>query len=622
MPLAVIDGPYDATALTGILARAPVSLGISSCGIDPSSACAHGTFIIGLLGARRDALIPGVCPDCQLLHIPLFVDERAPQASVEELANAIALAVGAGARLINLSLAILANDLEYNRELAKSLDYAEASGTVVVVAAGNQGRLAMGPLLSHPVTIPVVAVDAAGRSLPDCNFGPLISRRGVAAPGHNVLGYAPGGGTAVMSGTSVATAVATGILAQAWSDRPNADANEIRMAVAQLWPRDGRVPPALDREIMLMALDRKRTIATAASFSAGRKQRGYASLQGEATMSLGNELPRFSERNVDPFAMSGQTAAPAGGVAAGCSCGASGPCTCNGAENSEAGFVYAIGTVEAEYPNVAIEREMQVLGHHFGVAMHPDPTLPMKPTEDRSWQYAVLNADRKMTRYVARQLTWRLTVEDFPAFILKPQDPSDLDGLIDCLDRSKYPRPHGGSKEQGTNDGKKARGKQAGGARNETEGSTSIDPPHGPPQDLDVVVGVRGTSTADGIEVLLDHVFTIPADRLSPGGLGIFAQLSDNYGLTDADRAYNFLAARYTIPPQYLAEIESLGLVSVPVISSRLSGATDRIVRVIFTLKGVNRPIEKKYFVRVDVTHKFPAIVNSWQPYLERGEAS
>ena len=63
----------------------------------------------------------------------------------------------------------------------------------------------MGQLLSHPVTIPVVAVDAAHQLLPDCNFGPLISRRGVAALGHQVLGYSPGGGTAVMSGTSVAT---------------------------------------------------------------------------------------------------------------------------------------------------------------------------------------------------------------------------------------------------------------------------------------------------------------------------------------------------------------------------------------------------------------------------------
>lgn len=66
MRLAVIDGPYDATALSSILAQVPVSLGNGTCGLDPGSACNHGTFVMGLLGARGDALIPGLCPDCRL----------------------------------------------------------------------------------------------------------------------------------------------------------------------------------------------------------------------------------------------------------------------------------------------------------------------------------------------------------------------------------------------------------------------------------------------------------------------------------------------------------------------------------------------------------------------------
>ena len=97
--------------------------------------------------------------------------------------------------------------------LRAALDFAEASGALVLVAAGNQGRLAMGQLLSHPAVIPVVAADASQRLLPESNFGPAISRLGVAALGR-MPGYAPGGGTTVMSGTSVATAVATGILAR------------------------------------------------------------------------------------------------------------------------------------------------------------------------------------------------------------------------------------------------------------------------------------------------------------------------------------------------------------------------------------------------------------------------
>jgi hypothetical protein len=267
--------------------------------------------------------------------------------------------------------------------------------------------------------------------------------------------------------------------------------------------------------------------------------------------------------------------------------------------------VYAIGTVEAEYPNVAVEREMQILGHAMGVEPKPDNEMPLKPTQDRSWQHAVLSKDRKITRYIARQLSWRLTIEDFPAFVLRPRDPSDFDGLIDCLLRPKYSKPAGGKGKKGA----KAR-------------STSIESPFGPAQDLDVVVGVKGTRTPDGIEVMVDQIFTIPPERLAPRGLGFFAQLSDNYGLTDADRAYNFLAARYTISPENLDEIKEFGLVGVPIASSRLSGDNARVVRVIFTLRGTKTPVERKYFMRVDVTHEFPFVVTPWHEYLERGELS
>ena len=232
--IAIIDGPYDAAALSNVLAREPVNLGSATCAVRPNSACGHGTFILGLLGARTDAPIPGHCPDCDLVHISLLADEDAAQTGVTDLALAINDAVASGAFLINLSLAILGDDGRSDDGLAIALDRAEAAGAVVMAAAGNQGRLTASQILSHPVTIPVVAVDAAGNVLPDCNFGPLISRKGVAALGHQLRGYAPDGGTTVMSGTSVATAVATGIVAQVWSARPNVDGATIRAAVASL----------------------------------------------------------------------------------------------------------------------------------------------------------------------------------------------------------------------------------------------------------------------------------------------------------------------------------------------------------------------------------------------------
>ncbi len=224
--VAVIDGPYDSNALSGIFQRPPVNLGGDGRCLNLNSGCDHGTFIMGLLGARRSAPIPGLCPNCRLVHVPLFVDQNLPSASVGELATAIRVAISAGAQLVNLSLAILGDDSQHDAMLAEALDYAGARGAVVMAAAGNQGRLAASQLLSHTVTIPVVAVDFSRRLLPECNFGPAVSQRGVAALGQ-VLGYAPRGRTIAMSGTSVATAVATGAVARAWSACPNANGDQI-----------------------------------------------------------------------------------------------------------------------------------------------------------------------------------------------------------------------------------------------------------------------------------------------------------------------------------------------------------------------------------------------------------
>lgn len=594
--VAVIDGPYDATALSGILALAPVELGNGNCKLNPNSACDHGTFIMGLLGARRDAKYPGLCAESRLLHIPLFLDERGPWASVGELANAITAAVKAGARLINLSLAILGDNSKHHAGLASALDYAEASGAVVVVAAGNQRRLAIGQLLSHPVTIPVVAVDAAHRVLPDCNFGPTISRRGVAAFGHQVCGYAPGGTTTAMSGTRVATAVATGILAELWSARPDTGGADIRAAVALL-PRNGSIPPMLDPATFLGALEQRRPGAVAAALVSGHAASNYASLQGELVM-----------KGVDRQTINGGTASAASSASivtpamgpSECACGApGGVCTCSGNHRSRSGFVYAIGTVEIEYPSMAIEREMQALGKG----------IPPSSTDDREWQYNVLR-DKKKSRYLARQLSWRLRIENKPRFVLKPNDPDGFDDLIDCLEPPEEdPKPPSSRNKRGS------RVKTA-----------SVEPP--PQQDLHVIVGIQGSETPDGMtEVVVDQVFSIEHPQLGdiPGLGGFLEQLSDSEGLEDTDRAYNYLAARYTIPRETLAEItKEFELASVPAIHSRLSGDKGRIVRVIFTFKSksANRPAERKYFVRVDVTEEFPFIVTPWQQYLERGEKS
>ena len=429
--VAVIDGPYDPIALSGVLARQVVSVGDATCHFNPNNGCKHGTFIMGLLGARRDALIPGICPGCSLLHIPLFADETTPVASVGELAKAITIAVAAGANLINLSLAILGDSLQSDHELIAALDYAAASGSVVLAAAGNQGRLAMGQLLSHPVTVPVVAMDATRRLVPDCNSGFPIARRGVAAPGHQVLGYAPGGGTTVMSGTSVATAVAIGTLGLLWSMRPNADGFDIRSAVANFAPRNGWIPPMLDLDSLLETLDHTLASTFPKASPAQWARPNYAIFQGETIMKERNGLDTPPNSGGELAASSISTVSPAQRPAK-CACAAPGGiCTCQNGALPPTRFIYVLGTVDIRFPDQSISEELESVARTMNIKQSADEPL-------RHYYYRVLSlrtdTGMLMARHVARQVCWILKVEGQPAYYLALRDLQDLPDLVNCLD--------------------------------------------------------------------------------------------------------------------------------------------------------------------------------------------
>jgi PatG C-terminal/Subtilase family len=594
VPVAVIDGPYDAAALSGILAQAPVSLGDGGCSVNPNAACNHGTFIMGMLGARRDASIPGLCPDSKLVHVPLFVDEGAPWASVASLAHAISIAVAAGARLINLSLAILGDETQNHRELAAALDLAEASGAVIVVAAGNQGRLAMGRLLSHRATIPVVAVDAARRLLPDCNFGPSISRRGVAALGHRVLGYLPGGATTVMSGTSVATAVTTGILARLWSSYPSLEGADILAAVARIGPREN-IPPMLEYDVLLAGLGRMDAATIAANSRAGRGRMNYASLQGAGAMAEGNGTPRLPNHNLGPATISGHEVVPAG-----CACGAPGGiCSCSDAGSSPSNFVYVLGSLDIDLPDQSISEELQAVARMKGIVQAKDEPL-------RDWYFKVLSNPE--ARYVARQVCWILKVEGQPAYYLALRDPFDLPELISCL----------GHPEDDLN---------------LVVGSSSLIPVETCPGVAAPVLAVDQLSMFKKA-ALIKWINSASKKALPPPWKGkaidayasnpghLFDRLvqsADNFGDTDEWRALNYLAVTYQpLYEQYAVMLKNgWSLDSVKVTMSRLS-RNKRIVDPVFAFRQVETGTVQKYFVRVDVSHLFPMMVNHIAEYFDR----
>jgi subtilisin family serine protease len=236
----------------------------SACADAGDAACSHGTFIAGILLARRMSAAPAICPSCSLLVLPIFSGARAggeavPGASAAELADAVIEAIDAGARVINLSVALQGPSPTAGHSLQDALDLALHRGVVIVAAAGNQGAVGGSIITRHPWVIPVVAYDRRGRPMDLSNFGTSIGRSGIGAPGEAVssLGVTE---PLTMSGTSAAAPFVTGAVALAWSEFPDATAAEMRSAITQgsALRRTTIVPPLLNAWACYRALSKVR----------------------------------------------------------------------------------------------------------------------------------------------------------------------------------------------------------------------------------------------------------------------------------------------------------------------------------------------------------------------------
>jgi subtilisin family serine protease len=223
------------------------------CAQTSSTACLHGTFVAGILCAKRSSSAPAICPNCTLLVCPIFGETASeqtqlPNATPQELATAILGCIEAGARVLNLSVALAQPSVCGERVLAEALDYAAQRGVLVVAAAGNQGTLGSSVITRHSWVIPVVACDLHGRPSRYSNLGSSSGRRGLSAPGEAITSLATEGKSRLLGGTSVAAPFVTGTIALLWSEFPIASAAQIKLAVTRTATarRTTVVPPILD----------------------------------------------------------------------------------------------------------------------------------------------------------------------------------------------------------------------------------------------------------------------------------------------------------------------------------------------------------------------------------------
>jgi subtilisin family serine protease len=253
--IAVIDGPVAVTHADLSSANVhdlPGRLG-GTCSQADSAACRHGTFVVGILSARRGSTAPAICPGCTLLVRAIFpetapMDNSIPSAAPEELAAAIIDVVDANVHVVNISAALAQPSPNGERALEQALDYAAQHGVIAVAAAGNQGSVGSSVITRHPWVIPVAGCDLQGRPMSMSNLGSSIGRRGLSAPGESITSLGPEGKPQSFGGTSAAAPFVTGAIALLWSEFPRADAALVKLAVTQASNPRRRtvVPPLLD----------------------------------------------------------------------------------------------------------------------------------------------------------------------------------------------------------------------------------------------------------------------------------------------------------------------------------------------------------------------------------------
>ena len=178
----------------------------------------HGTHVGGIVAAVTNNAIgvAGTCPECRLLNGKVLNDSGS--GTYSWIASGITWAADNNAKVINMSLGGSVKSIT----LERAVNYAWNKGVVVVAAAGNSGNRSKTYPGAYTNVIAVAATDNKDQKASFSSYGNWVD---VAAPGVNIfstfpthaykinksLGYDFG------SGTSMATPMASGVVALIWS---------------------------------------------------------------------------------------------------------------------------------------------------------------------------------------------------------------------------------------------------------------------------------------------------------------------------------------------------------------------------------------------------------------------
>ena len=612
--IGLLDGPIDSEH-PNLRESLRTGFTINSSASGDTDNRFHATHLASIMVGQANSDCEGIVPGCRLIPVAVLHPAVIGARGISYSCNAVQLAEGIvrvadrGVQVINLSLGTL-SATEYERDLLDdALTYAVSKDIVVVVSVGNEGCYCVSTPSDHVSVLPVGSCDDKGRMIARSNVNRAFLERGLLAPGFEIRGCAPDGNIGVQGGTSVATAIITGIVALLRSLFPTASSTAIRYAliksVAGRRPNDRSLTPDVSRAFEILSSE----------YRAYTNQRTQHRVQPLSMPKGGNLMqePNNSTTGFDETARLGPeqdaTSLPSPVLAqattisarqAPCPPGA--PCAADaGQEQPGDGReppkpVYVIGRVTVRFPTPGIQKEYEYesQGGEY-------------PTETHAI-YDVLSRHP----HIARRVCYVLKVQGVDAYILQPATREELRYIIETL-------------------------KPAESAAEEEASLDVIIGWKGPIASLEMCAGLAvpivivenaysftRTAFLEQIEESLSDLgempptFQVTANDL----LNRILQIADNFGELRGHRALNYVAARY--PPIYQKAVEMTNagfkLDTVTVRPSRLTGAR-RVCDVIFHYKNYKTTVVESFFVRVDTTEVWPFIVSPLSPFFERWTA-
>lgn len=172
----------------------------------------HGTHVASIIFGQPNSVVEGIAPNCRGLIIPVFPDSGRKLSQLD-LSRAIEQAVDAGAHIINISGGQLTDVGEADGWLEKAVQLCNENNVLIVAAVGNDGCKCLHVPAAVPTVLAVGAMNNLGKPMDFSNWGDIYQNQGILAPGENILGAKPGGGTIRLNGTSFASPIVAGVAA-------------------------------------------------------------------------------------------------------------------------------------------------------------------------------------------------------------------------------------------------------------------------------------------------------------------------------------------------------------------------------------------------------------------------